>query len=116
MKNKQGTTTIRALMRRFELGRVEVENALGDLAFEVGANNTHLFDKAKAETLVATAAKTTSEIKRMRLQKLQAECELVKQKSEDYNRDNIRVDDALGMLDALNKSFWGAVRGSNFLS
>ena len=109
-------TTIRQLMRKFDLGRTEVEHALGDLPFELGANNTHFFETAKAEELVSAAAETMTAIKRLRLQKLKAEVDLVQQKSDDYNRNHIRVEDSVATLDTLNKSFWSAVRNSGFLS
>jgi len=112
----KSTTTIGQLMKKYGVSRVEAEGALGNLEFKIGSKNAHLFDKSKAEELVAAAAQTSTELKRIRLEKAKVELALATQKKEAFDRDMISADDALALVDSLSKAVWSAIRSSRFLS
>ena len=116
MKKSKSTATIRELSQQFGMSRDTVARALEPLPFKLGPNRAHLFDREKAERLLVSSSQTSAEMKRLRLEKLQSEAQLAKQKVDRYNRNHVTVSDSLFILDTFNKAYWSATRSSGYLS
>ena len=105
MKKSKSTATIRELAQRFGLSRDTVAKVLEPLQFKVGPNRAHLFNRKEAQRLLTEASSTSAEMRRLRLEKLQAEAELAKQKAADYAKSHITIDQHSYIME----TFWKAI-------
>ena len=116
MKKVGSYISLSELSRQFGIDRGRVSKLLEDLPFKIGPGGAHLYNRAVAVGHIQRYSRDMTQMRELRLEKLKAEVQLAKQKAADYNRDHIRVEDSLRMLDTFNKAFWGALRSSEFLS
>ena len=92
MKKANSHISLSELSRVSGIDRGRVAKLLEDLPFKVGAGGAHLYDRAKAIGRVKGYGRDMQQMRELRLEKLQAEAELAKQKVADYSQTHIPLE------------------------